>query len=132
MPFAVDGKFVSEAEEKLGVKLPESYRNAMITENGGQVVVASDRWDIIPIFDKSDRKRLARTCNDIVRETSAMRSWTGWLDEAVCIAQNGTGDALIFLTVGDRCPETIYYWDHETGGTKIVANSFADLKRIRP
>ncbi|KAB7615542.1 SMI1/KNR4 family protein [Amylibacter sp. SFDW26] len=129
MPFEVSEEYIIAAESGLGVRLPDSYRELMQKANGGECNVASDLWSLSPILDKSNRKRLARTCNDIVRETKAMSSWVGWPSGAICIAQNGTGDALIFLTEETVCPSTIYLWNHETGNTKIVAQDFSLLKR---
>lgn len=128
MAFDVSEKYVAAAESNLEVRLPETYRDAMKKENGGTRKSASDLWSIIPIFDQSDRKRMSRTSNDIVRETKAMSSWTGWPPKAICIAQNGTGDALIFLREGAVCDGTVYLWNHETGSVKMVAQDFAKLK----
>ena len=41
--------------------------------NGGEVAAYNDVWSLHPILDNSDRKRLSRSCNDILRETRAMR-----------------------------------------------------------
>jgi hypothetical protein len=72
MPFPVDRKFIDRAEQKLGILLPPSYITRMERSNGGAVAVsedADDFWELFPIFDDSDKKRLKRTCNDVVRET---------------------------------------------------------------
>ncbi|WP_022704430.1 SMI1/KNR4 family protein [Pseudorhodobacter ferrugineus] len=129
MSFDLDEKYLVEAEEKLGVSLPPTYRAAMIQKNGGEVKVAGDRWQLIPILDKSDRKRLARTCNDIVRETNEKTKWAGWSEGAICLAENGTGDALVFLTGDKVCDAAVHCWRHETGATCKVAKDFADLAR---
>lgn len=70
MPFPVDIKYVNEAERKLGVKFPPAFVVRMVKENGGEVVTPLDVWQLHPFLDSSDRKRLARTCNDIARETA--------------------------------------------------------------
>lgn len=128
MPFDVSEEYVVAAESGLGVRLPDSYRELMKEANGGECKAASDLWSLTPILDRSNRKRLARTCNDIVRATKAMSSWLGWPREAICIAQNGTGDALIFLAKETLCPSTIYLWSHEKGNTIKVAQDFFCLK----
>lgn len=38
-----------------------------------------------PILDSSDRKRLKRSCNDIVHETAFMRDWPDWPENALAI-----------------------------------------------
>src|SRR5262249_46377612 len=77
-----------------------SYRQAMMASNGGEVAAYDDVWNLHPILDKSDRKRLSRSCNDILRETRIMRDWPDWPENAVAVADNGTGDKLPFLREG--------------------------------
>ncbi|MEO1143746.1 MAG: SMI1/KNR4 family protein [Pseudomonadota bacterium] len=129
MAFNVSEQFVLAAEEVLGAHLPESYRKSMQMENGGEVKAMSDYWTLVPIQDKSDRKRIARTSYDIVRETRDMADWTGWPETAVKIAQNGTGDALLFMIEGKVCTNEVYHWAHETGETTKIADDFSELKR---
>ena len=97
MPFPVDSVFIDRAAEKLGIRLPLSYIAHMQRANGGEVDAADDTWQLFPIYDDSDKKRIARTCNDIVRETKVAQEWNGFPPNAVAIASNGTGDKLIFL-----------------------------------
>ncbi len=59
--------------------------------------------------DDSDRKRLSRTANDIVRETEAAREWDEFPADVVAIAGDGSGDALVLLPGSDE----IYIWSHE-------------------
>jgi hypothetical protein len=60
VPFNLDERFVVAAERKLGASLPYSYRQAVKTSNGGQVRAHNDYWNLFPILDISDRKRLKR------------------------------------------------------------------------
>jgi hypothetical protein len=41
----------------------------MMKENGGVITLGDDVWQFNPLLDKSDKKRIVRTCNDIVVET---------------------------------------------------------------
>ena len=86
MPFDLAERFIGAAEEKLGAPLPHSYRQAMMASNGGEVTAYDGVWSLYPILDTSDRKRLSRSCNDILRETRVMRDWPGWPENAVAIA----------------------------------------------
>ncbi len=118
MSFPVDEKWIQEAESKLGIKLPHSYRHAIAKENGGEKTIHGETWDLYPIWDKSDRKRLKRTCNDIVYETESIKKWNGFPPDAVAIAGNGYGDRLILLPDNqdsNMLGDTIYFWSHETG-----------------
>ena len=130
MPFPVDIKYVSQTEQKLGIKFPPSYVVKMARLNGGSVETSSDAWDLCPIFDTSDKKRLQRTCNDIVRETKSAQNWPDFPIGAVAIASNGTGDQLVFIPQAgtpELLDHAVYWWDHETGELEKVAEDFGDL-----
>jgi hypothetical protein len=131
MPFPVDIMYVHEAERKLGVKFPASFVTKMARLNGGQVQTSVDIWQLHPFQDPSDRKRLARTCNDIVRETLAARKRPGFPPEAVSVGENGGGDELILLPQSDRpdlLSHEVYWWDHETDEIHKLADDFSELR----
>jgi len=89
-----------------------------------------DAWELYPFLDSSDRKRLARTCNDIVRETAHARGWRGFLPPAIAIGHNGGGDKFILLPSEGNptvLSEAIFWWDHETGEVIQVAEDFDEL-----
>lgn len=100
MPFDLAENFISVAEELLQAKLPASYRSSMLMSNGGELEIEDDVWQQYPIADTSDRKRLSRTANHIIKETSHLKSWPGFPEEAVAIAGNGSGDQLVLLKEG--------------------------------
>jgi hypothetical protein len=129
MPFDLAERFISAVEEKLGAPLPRSYRQAMMASNGGEVTAYDDVWNLYPILDTSDRKRLSRSCNDILRETRVMRDWPGWPENAIAIADNCTGDKLLFLREGRLYQPEVYVWLHDTGDLIEVAQSFSELRR---
>lgn len=130
MPFDLNEECVVQAEAKLEAVLPESYRRAMMLANGGEVATEEEDWYLYPILDGSDKKRFARTCNDIVAETKSCADWRGFPVQAVAIANNGSGDQLVFLRAGDRFASTVYIWSHETGKLTKVADDFAGLERL--
>lgn len=129
MPFPVDPMFIERAEKQLGRALPEALINRLRSENGGEVEAAGDTWQLHPVFDDSDRKRIARTANHVLRETEVARCWSGFPAEALVIGSNGSGDHLVLIPEGHRFRDTVYWWDHETGALNLVANTFADLQR---
>lgn len=130
MPFPIDIKYVNETERKLGVKFPASFVVRMVKNNGGEVSTPPDAWQLYPFLDSSDRKRLARSCNDIVRETAKAKEWPDFPPEAVAIGSNGCGDQLVLLPQADA-PEclahAVYWWDHETGELHKVADDFEQI-----
>src|SRR5882724_8824953 len=126
MPFPITAAEIAKTEAKTGFKFPLGLKVRFSKDNGGEIKIARDNWQLIPFMDATDRKRIARTCNDIVRETSQMRDWEGFPEDAFVVAQNGGGDYLIILpeTKGSKeLGETIYFWDHETGEYEPVADS---------
>ena len=129
MPFPVDNDFIDRAAAKLGIRFPPSFVAHLHRSNGGEIDVADDTWQIFPVFDDSDPRRLKRTSNDIVRETKLAREWPGFPSNGVAIASNGTGDKLVFLPSEpeDRLAGRVYWWDHETGELTAVADDFSDF-----
>ena len=126
MPFPVATARVDATERALGRHLPAAYRASMIRANGGAVLALEETWWLYPIFDDSDARRLKRTCNDVVRETGEARTWPGFPEAALAIANNGSGDLLVLLPndptadFGDK----VYRFDHETRALQPVADSF--------
>ncbi|MGE5651527.1 MAG: SMI1/KNR4 family protein [Bacillota bacterium] len=130
MPFDLKEDFVVQTEAKLGAQLPDSYRRAMMAANGGEVSTEDDDWYLYPILDDSDKKRLTRTCNDVVSETASCSKWRRFPTQALAIANNGSGDRLVILRDGNEYAPTIYVWFHETGELERVADDFAELARL--
>jgi hypothetical protein len=128
MPFPVDKKFIIETEAKLGMQFPQAYRVRMLRDNGGELSINGDGWQLHPFFDTSDRKRIARTCNDITRETKEAREWRGFPANAVAIGTNGTGDRLVFLPEPDSSilQDHPFIWLHETGELVPASISFEE------
>jgi hypothetical protein len=129
MAFSLDIQFVKRAEAKLGRKLPLGYVAKMCRDNGGELATETDYWWLYPICDDSDRKRLKRTCNDIVRETASAREWPDFPPKALAVGHNGGGDQLVLLAdpETDHYADGVYWWDHETGKLNKVAAAFEEL-----
>lgn len=128
MPFPITAAEIAKTETKTGFTFPPGIKSRLSKDNGGEVELAGDTWQLIPFLDASDRKRLARTCSDVVRETARMRGWRGFPPDAFVVAQNGAGDCLIIRPDAEgstQLGEMIYRWDHETCDHEPVADSFA-------
>jgi hypothetical protein len=130
MPFPTEERYIRDAELKLGVSFPPSLRARLLVANGGEVEVDDDTWQLHPVFDATDRTRIKRTANHIVRETASAREWSGFPPDAVAIGNNGTGDRLV-LQPSPNDPrslgETVFFWDHETGELTEAAGSLGEL-----
>ncbi len=130
MPFPVDIKYIIETEQELGLVFPDSFKSKMTKENGGELMTGDDDWQLYPFFDKSDNKRMSRTCNHIVLETQQARTWHNFPDNGIAIASNGSGDNLILLpldTDNKKLREEIYLWQHEKGDIQQVAKTIDEL-----
>ncbi|AYQ31948.1 SMI1/KNR4 family protein [Runella sp. SP2] len=130
MPFPVDIKYIIETEQELGLVFPDNFKSKMTKENGGELITEDDDWQLFPFFDKSDNKRMSRTCNHIVLETQQARTWNNFPDNGIAIASNGSGDNLILLpldTDNKKLREEIYLWQHETGDIQQVAKTKDEL-----
>ncbi len=127
MPYNLEQAYLVAAEQALGARLPESYRCAMIGVNGGEIEAAGDDWLLHPIADTSEKKRLSRTANHVLKETEAFRNWQGFPQAALAIASNGAGDALVFVRRSGEFEPFVYAWSHETQSLSKVANDFSEL-----
>jgi hypothetical protein len=128
MPFPVAEQFIVETERKLGVSFPEAFRSRMCRNNGGELSTDEDTWQLYPFFDTSDRKRLSRTSNDIVRETASARQWRGFPPDAIAIGSNSYGDYLVFLPSpgSTTLQPQPFAWLHETGELQQTDIPFED------
>jgi hypothetical protein len=102
----------------------------MVKSNGGEVSTPIDYWQLFPFLDTSDRKRLKRSCNDIVLETNKARERAGFPADVIAIGDNGGGDLLV---LGPRTDDPcilgpVYWWDHETGELIEICDDFGDLE----
>ena len=130
MPFNLSEEQLAQTEKELGARLPEEYREAMMADNGGEVSTEEDDWEFYPIRDTSDRKRLSRTCNHIVKETESARGFGNFPENAIAIAGNGLGDQMVLVREEASFKSTVYLWLHETGELRELAASCNDLQKL--
>ena len=128
MPFPVEEKYIQKAENELGIRFPESFRQKMMKNNGEGVEVGEDYFELHPFYDTSDKKRIKRTCNSIVHETKMARDHYRLPTDLIVIGNNGGGDVLVYKVQrnGDIDP-TVYWFDHETEELVFAADEFSDL-----
>lgn len=128
MAFSIEEKFIRIAESELDVKLPKSFIEKLGSENGGELETEEDVWTFFPVFDSSDRKRISRTANHIVKENKTAKGWDDFPHTGLTIADNGSGDYLVYLIDENvQVKDEIYIWFHETGKLEKIANSLKEL-----
>ena len=123
-------KYIELAEEAIGLKFRDTFKNKMIVENGGEIIVKNESWQLIPFFDKSSKKRIIRTSNHIVRENESIKNWNRFPENAIAIGLNGSGDCLLLLIddiYPNRLSDKIMEWSHENGKLVKIANDIKEL-----
>ena len=128
MAFNLDEKYVKEAEEELGAILPLNYKKIMQKSNGGCVIDKEEYWELFPIFDKSTKKRVSRTCNHIVTENKRNIKRAKFPNNILGIGSNACGDLLVIKKEKNIYKDEIYTWNHETGKIELLSNNFSELE----
>lgn len=130
MAFPIDIKYIIETEQVLGLVFPDNFKSKMMQVNGGELMTEDDDWQLFPFFDKSDNKRISRTCNHIILETNQAKQWENFPVNGIAIGSNGCGDLLLLLPTKEdnrKLSDEIFIWFHETGETEKIANSINEL-----
>ncbi len=130
MAFPIDIKYIIETEQELGLVFPDNFKSKMAQVNGGELMTEDDDWQLFPFFDKSDNKRISRTCNNIILETNQAKQWENFPVNGIAIGSNGCGDLLLLLPTKEdnrKLSDEIFMWFHETGETDKIADSINEL-----
>jgi hypothetical protein len=130
MAFPIDIKYIIETEQELGLAFPDNFKSKMAQVNGGELMTEDDDWQLFPFFDKSDNKRISRTCNNIILETNQAKQWENFPVNGIAIGSNGCGDLLLLLPTKQdnrKLSDEIFMWFHETGETEKIADSINEL-----
>lgn len=128
MPFPIDEKYIKETESELNVKFPNEFKNRMIKINGGELITDKFEFELYPFFDKSNKKRISRTCNHIGLETKNALKWNGFPKNGVAIGSDGFGNLIILAHSGNGIlTDEVYFWNHETGNKTVIAKSINEL-----
>ena len=130
MPHPLPARFKTAAEAKLGRKLPAGYVTRICRENGGLVKALGGTWELYPIRDETDRKRLARTAVDLVVEQARVRDWPGFPPDAIAVGTDDGGNLLVLLSSADgtRFDDPVFAWWHEDGELEPAADGFEELQ----
>jgi len=121
---------IAEAERELGASFPASYKAAMKRHNGGEIPTEMDLWELYPLPGPGAAGKAHQPSGDLVQETLERRSWPGFPEGAVALADNGLGDQLIMLREGDQFGPALYFWHHESAKLEWLAADFADLEQV--
>jgi len=124
MGFNLDNLSIAKTEQLLDFEFSSSYKERMSYNNGGEITIQNEGWFLLPIFDNSDKKRLKRTFNDIIKETRLFHSEYSNFHSYIPFAYNGTGDYLVF---NKNSKTKIFIFFHEYKKIKKIAEDFTEL-----
>lgn len=127
MPLPIADSEIRLTEGRLNVVLPPKYRDRMTRSNGGSILTDDDSWEMHPLADKSDEKRMRRTTNNVEYETREAKQKRGFPVDALAIGSNGCGDVLILLPDEAAFGEVVYRWNHETCEVERLADDITCL-----
>ena len=128
MPFPVDEKYILESESNLNVRFPIEFKTRMMDLNGGEWAINEYVFELYPFFDKSDKKRISRTCNHIELETKNAQDWEGFPENGIAIGTDGFGNYILLTHHGNgMLSDEIYFWNHETRQIHKIAESINKL-----
>lgn len=124
MAFPIEEKYILEVQSEMNVVFPLAFKKRMLKLNGGESIIMKQEFELYPFFDKSDNKRIRRTCNHIALETKNARECTGFSKNTIAIGADGSGNQIILLHDGDGIlKDEIYFWNHELGDIKMLAKT---------
>ena len=105
----------------------------MESQNGGCVRALDDEWYLHPFLDTSDRKRMVRTSNDIVRETMKFRE-IEWFPKAGVVLASLNANCLLLLPEDEdpgQLGGEVFVWYLDGDRVETVFDSIAELLRHR-
>lgn len=111
----VEEQYVVAAEQHLGVTFPGSYRAWLLACNGGEVEVDGEWWDLHPVADASDPRRIGPTWDHVCRQTDLARLLGGFPAAAISIGEDGSGDRLVLMRPEPEMPLQLGIWQHASG-----------------
>jgi len=117
----VEEQYVAAAERQLGVAFPDRYRAWLLACNGGEVEIDGEWWDLHPVADASDPRRIGPTWDHVCRQTELARLLGGFPAAAVAIGEDGSGDRLVLIPRDGGGPLQLAIWRHASGEVRWTA-----------
>jgi len=111
----VEERYIEATERQLGVAFPSHYRRWLLHSNGGEVEVDEAWWDLHPVADDSDARRIGPTWDHVCRQTGQARAQGRFPDAAIAIADDGSGDRLVLMARAPGAALELAVWRHVTG-----------------
>ena len=110
----VEEQYIAAAERQLGVTFPLHYRTWLSRFNGGELEIDSVWWDLHPVADASDPRRIGPTWDHVCRQTDLAGLQGGFPKEAIAIGDDGSGDRLVLIGRAPGAELELAVWRHAT------------------
>lgn len=104
---AAPNQCIAQAEEQLGILLPEGLKAIWRLSNG---LDYPQDWRIYPVFNPQNTRK---SWGHIVEENTR-RSYDYIQENLVKIAGDSYGNHLVLVVQDGKAGEQIYHWNHET------------------
>ncbi|MFF0761529.1 SMI1/KNR4 family protein [Streptomyces sp. NPDC003737] len=104
---------IRHAEDELGVRLPEKYKEFMQRIGGGQFIFI----DLLPVVSPEGRHE------DVVE----VNQREPWANDFVAVSPVGTGDWWGFNAVGGICGDEVFIRIFEDGSREVEASDFLEF-----
>lgn len=128
MPFPITQEEITKTEEELNLKFPPSFIQKMQVDNGGELIIDDEDWQLIPFKNRATKKLLIRTCNDLIYELKQTLEWDNFSKDCIPFAFDGMGNYLVFKKEKEKIlGNEIFFWFHETGKLTKKAEDFKEL-----
>ncbi len=127
----VEERFIVDAERALGVRFPAGYRAWLRRQNGGEVQIDEEWWDLHPVADTSDPRRIGPTWDHVCRQTEQARLLGGFPEAAVAIGDDGSGDRLVLMLHAAEGRLELGVWRHVTGEVAWIAAGIEAVFALR-
>ncbi len=131
MPFPVEEKYIKETEVALDVTFPPLFKQKMIERNGGGAYSNEKDIDfqLHPFLDKSNKKRISRTCNHIILETKKAKKDLPFIPpNSINIGSDAYGNLILLLHGTDKnLKDDLYLFDLQYRELSKIADSIFEF-----
>jgi hypothetical protein len=117
-------EIIAEAEQELGFRFPEEWKNYLLQLPDSAMTYGSEEW-IFPFLEEEGRNFIVDLSKNFREE---------WKVDGVIFASNGIGDYLLFLPDQDEpslMPQ-VFVLLHETAEVKLFSSALATLLKKGP
>ncbi|HEY3747533.1 MAG TPA: SMI1/KNR4 family protein [Gemmatimonadaceae bacterium] len=118
---------IRETEEELGVTFPAVFKIRMSARNGGAVHIDDEYWELYPFLDRTDRRTISRSSQDIRYHTREAMTRIGFPPDGIAIAHDSASDLLFLRRKGADLGQEVWRFDGYSGEVFQVLDDVGEL-----